>query len=195
MGDAAYFGADCFLRRIIPGLGEGTLKVIFRLTSYCSSLIIVHPKFHEPWTLFEKCLINRIGQCSISRRILKEFKIIVKTDKMLIWCQNYHIFLSTVLAGKKKRKSKNAKIVLWGGMCWHPRKSLCVHIRPFLQLRPNVLWRGMYRHLLKYDRPNVGTHATKWWQCGTCWGILGDNPLDWRINTLDPLLLATIVEI
>ena len=46
-----------------------------------------------------------------------------------------------------------------------------------------------------YNRPNVGALATKWWQCGTCWGILGDNPLDWRINTLDPLLLATIVEI
>ena len=74
MGDAAYFGADCFLRRIIPGLGEGTLKVIFRLTSYDSSLIIVHRKFANQ----EQCLINWIGQCSIFRRILKEFRIIFK---------------------------------------------------------------------------------------------------------------------
>ena len=79
MGDAAYFGADCFLRRIIPGLGEGTLKVIFRLTSYDSSLIIVHRKFANQ----EQCLISWIGQCSILRRILKEFRIIFKTDKML----------------------------------------------------------------------------------------------------------------
>ena len=79
MGDAAYFGADCFLRRIIPGLGEGTLKVIFPPTSYDSSLIIVHRKFANQ----EQCLISWIGQCSIFRRILKEFRIIFKTDKML----------------------------------------------------------------------------------------------------------------
>ena len=53
MGDAAYFGADCFLRRIIPGLGEGTLKAIFWLTSYSSSLIIVS-QIREPRTTFNK---------------------------------------------------------------------------------------------------------------------------------------------
>ena len=42
--------------------------------------------------------------------------------------------------------------------------------------------------MLVHTQPNGGSvvHVGGYW---------GDNPLDWRINTLDPLLLATIVEI
>ena len=49
------------------------------------------------------------------------------------------------------------------------------------------IYLSMTDPMLVHTQPNGGSvvvHGGGYWE---------DNPLDWRINTLDPLLLATIV--
>ena len=75
-GWCSIFWCGLFSEADYPWTGRGHLKsdfwahFIFFIVDYCVP---------------NKCLINWTGQCSIFRCLLKEFRIIFKTDKMLIY--------------------------------------------------------------------------------------------------------------